>query len=190
MEDRHRVAEAGAEATDRLRRERDLGDEHDRAQAAGERRRARLQVDLGLAAAGRAGEQEVLTEALVEGGGDAADGCPLLLGQDPGLRFPRERLPSGRRRTLRPRCAAERRDELECPGGRRAVVVGEPQRQVDEGGRDLVEHAADLGRLDPGRGLDADVCDHAPGGGATQPNRDDGALAHALRHLVRERAGE
>ena len=103
MEDRHRVAEAGAEATDRLRRERDLGDEHDRAEAALERRRARLQVDLGLAAAGRAGEQQVLAEPLVERGSDAGDRRSLLLGQGLRLGLAASASRSGRRRTLRPR---------------------------------------------------------------------------------------
>ena len=45
------VAEASLEAPERLRRERDLGDEHDRAPASLERGGARLEIDLGLAAA-------------------------------------------------------------------------------------------------------------------------------------------
>ena len=53
------VAEARGEARERLRRERDLRDEHDRAAATRERLLAGAQVDLGLAAAGRAVEQEV-----------------------------------------------------------------------------------------------------------------------------------
>ena len=59
VQDGDPVAEAGLEATQRLGRQRDLRDEHDRALAALERGSARLQVDLGLAAAGRAGEQQV-----------------------------------------------------------------------------------------------------------------------------------
>ena len=59
VEDRDPVAEARAHPADRLRRERDLGHEHDRPEAALEHRRARLQVHLGLAGAGRAVEQEV-----------------------------------------------------------------------------------------------------------------------------------
>ena len=53
VQDRDAVAEAGAYAADRLRRERDLGHEHDRPEPALERRRAGLEVDLGLARAGR-----------------------------------------------------------------------------------------------------------------------------------------
>ena len=51
VHDRDRVAEALDEPARRLRRERDLGDEHDRRAAALECRRHRAQVDLGLAAA-------------------------------------------------------------------------------------------------------------------------------------------
>ena len=59
VENRDRVAEALAEPADRLRRERDLGHEHDRAEPARECRLARLEVDLRLAAPGRPDEQEV-----------------------------------------------------------------------------------------------------------------------------------
>ena len=50
VEDRDPVAEAGLEAAEGLRGERDLRDEDDRASPALERRRAGLKVDLGLAA--------------------------------------------------------------------------------------------------------------------------------------------
>jgi hypothetical protein len=51
------VAEARLEAPDRLRRQRDLGDEHDHALPTLERPRRGAQVDLGLAGAGDAVEQ-------------------------------------------------------------------------------------------------------------------------------------
>ena len=63
MEKRDAVAEARAEAAERLRRERDLGHEDDRAATRGERGLARSDVDLGLAAAGRAGEEDVAAAA-------------------------------------------------------------------------------------------------------------------------------
>ena len=66
------VAEARGEAGERLRRQRDLGHEHDCAAAAREGVLAGAEVDLGLAAAGRAVEQEVAA-ARVEGDGDALD---------------------------------------------------------------------------------------------------------------------
>ena len=57
------VTEARAETAERLWRERDLGHEHDRAAARGKRRLACADVDLGLAAAGRAFEQDVAAAA-------------------------------------------------------------------------------------------------------------------------------
>ena len=59
VEHRHEVAETGAEATERLRRERDLGNEDDGVAAAGDGRRTGAEVDLGLTAARLAPEQEV-----------------------------------------------------------------------------------------------------------------------------------
>ena len=61
VEHRHVVAEARAEAAQRLRRERDLRDEDDGVPAARHRRRARAEIDLGLAAARLTPEQEVAT---------------------------------------------------------------------------------------------------------------------------------
>ena len=63
VEKRDAVAEARAEAAERLRRERDLRHEDDRAAARGERGLAGADVDLGLAAAGRAGEEDVAAAA-------------------------------------------------------------------------------------------------------------------------------
>ena len=58
VEERDLVAEARAEAPRELRRERDLGHEHERALRRGARARDRLEVDLGLAGAGDAVEEE------------------------------------------------------------------------------------------------------------------------------------
>ncbi len=60
MEDRDTLAEARTHAPHGLRGERDLRHEHDRAEPALEHRRARLEVDLRLAGAGRPEEQERL----------------------------------------------------------------------------------------------------------------------------------
>ena len=57
VQQRDGVAEAGGEARDGLRRERDLRHERDHALAALERRGGRAQVDLGLARAGHAVQQ-------------------------------------------------------------------------------------------------------------------------------------
>ena len=148
VEDRDPVAEAGLEAAEGLRGERDLRDEDDRASPALERRRAGLKVDLGLAAPRRTGEEQVRA-AFVERGHDPVDRPPLRLREPLRLRLAAE-----------PRCglaslsaphAQLRRDELERPCRRRAVVVGDPERQVDERRRQLVEDRFDRRDLDSRR---------------------------------------
>ena len=63
MEQRDPVPEARDEAAERLRRQRDLRHEHDRAAARRQGGLAGADVDLGLAAAGRAGEEDVAAAA-------------------------------------------------------------------------------------------------------------------------------
>ena len=91
----------------------------------------------------------MLAHALVERGDDPLDGGPLVAGQAGRLGLATQRLPGRGRRPLAPRGAAHRRDELERPRGRRAVVVGDPEREVDERGRDLVEELPGGDRDDP-----------------------------------------
>ena len=83
VQNREAIAEPGAEARHRLRGEADLGDEDDRAPAPGERGLDRGQVDLGLARAGDAVEEQLARRArlAVEGGDDLGDGALLLLEQ-------------------------------------------------------------------------------------------------------------
>ena len=73
VQDREAVSEPRPEARHRLRRQADLGDQHDRPAAAGQRRLDRGEVDLGLAGASDA-VQELLAPALglaVDRGDDA-----------------------------------------------------------------------------------------------------------------------
>ena len=67
VQHRDDVAEAGLEAPEHLRGECDLGDEHDRRLAGGQRRLDRAEVDLGLARAGHPVQQEPLPRAVVAG---------------------------------------------------------------------------------------------------------------------------
>ena len=139
------IAEAHAEAAERLRRERDLRHEHDRAAAARERRLAGADVDLGLAAAGRAEQQDVAAVA-VEQLVDARERALLRLGQMLRRRLRRERAD---RRSVAPLAAAlrvVRRDERERTRRRRAVVVGEPEREIDERRRQRLRDALDRRR--------------------------------------------
>jgi len=186
VHDRDAVAEPATESSHRLRRERDLRHEHDRPEPALERRRTRLEVDLRLAAAGRPLQQDVLADALVECRDDPLDRRALLVRQRLRLGLAAERLALDGRRSLAPRRAALRRDELERSGGRRAVVVRHPQRQVDEGRGHLVEQPANGRRLDPGRRLDAHVRYDPTGRAPPEPDRHDGALRKALGNLVGE----
>ena len=186
VEDGDAVAEARAEAAERLRRQRDLRHEHDRAAPALERRRAGLEVDLGLAAAGRAGEQEVPPPP---------SSAPTIRATRPLLRRPSARARLGlaghasRAAASAARRAGSRlrRDERERPRRRRAVVVGEPEREVDERGRQLVERrprSAPARR--PAGALAAGLDDDAALPRRGRSGRDHGALPDPLRHLVGE----
>ena len=88
VQDGDAVAEARPEAAQRLRCERDLGDEHDRAQPALQRCRADLEVDLGLAAARGAVEEEAAAAARVELRHEPVDGSALRRGQPRGSASP------------------------------------------------------------------------------------------------------
>ncbi len=149
MQDRDAVAEAGAHPADGLRCERDLRNEDDRAEPALERRGARLQVHLGLAGAGRAVDEEVAAVTGVHRLDDPRHGGDLLGRERERLGFAAERLPLGRRRLLLATLRQLRGDERERPSGRRAVVVGDPERERDERRRHLADHAVDRTSLDP-----------------------------------------
>src|SRR5256886_13973091 len=73
MEDRDALPEPRAEAADRLRRESDLGNEHDRAAAACEGNGAGLEIDLGLPAPRCTEEEEVRALVRVECADDAVE---------------------------------------------------------------------------------------------------------------------
>ena len=182
VQQRDGVAEARLEAADGLRRERDLGHEHDHALAALERRGGGAQVDLGLARAGDAVQQ--VRPARLDGrrarppgrasapprgcgrgpcaarggagaapishqparleppqrgrarrpagAGSRSSSARWLLGQPLARRAARRRdAPTARVRGL----PARRQHERQRPRGRRAVLLGHPQRERDEVGR-------------------------------------------------------
>ena len=147
VEQRDAFAEARAEAADGLRRERDLRHEHDRAEPALERGRAGLEVDLGLAAAGRAVEEEVgrrrRRRARVRCGRRRAVACPR---DAPAPALACERLAHAGLRALAARLSLQRRDERERARRRRAVVVRDPERELDERLRAAPRRRARRGR--------------------------------------------
>ena len=176
MDDRHLVAEPRAKAADRLWRERDLRDEHDRPEPARQCLTAGLEIDLGLPASRRACEQDVLTDTLVERRHDATDRGNLRLCQRLGLCFTFERLALGRRLPHALRGAPDGRDELERTRRCRPVVLRQPEREIDECRWNRVEQAAHRDRSDAGGRLDTDIDDDAARLLPPQPDCDDGSL--------------
>ena len=175
------VAEARPEAADGLRRERDLRDEHDDPAATGERSRGGLEVHLGLAAPRRPVEEHMATPA----------SSARTIRSIGGTLRRRELLRLGltaesvarRGRTRRPATSSrDGRDERQCPGRRRAVVVREPERQLDQRGRDPIDDGAGVRDLDARRrshpGLDDDPRTVPP----AEPDREDVALPDVVGH--------
>ena len=188
VEDRDPVAEACAEASDGLRRQRDLRDEHDDGAPPLERCGGRLQVDLGLPASGRPMEQNVTSRA-VERSHDPRDGVALLRRQLVRLGLADE--PAARRlaRRTAPRTRM-RSDQRQRPRRRRSVVVGEPERELDERRRHPVDDGARIGDVDTAGSRDVEVDHDAPHAARAELNRDDIALRDVVRDAIRERTSE
>jgi hypothetical protein len=85
--------------------------------------------------------------------------------------------------------ARRRRDESERTGRRGAVVVGEPEGQVDERRRDRADDPFDRDRLDVFRSLLLQADDDAAPARAAERDGDDRALLEPVGE-VRERARE
>jgi hypothetical protein len=184
------LAEARAKASERLRSERDLRDEHDRPAPTLESRRARLQVDLGLAAAGGAVEEEVRGRTIVEGRNDSRQRRLLRCTEGLRFRFARQRVALGRLRPLASRLPLHRRHQRQCAPGRRAVVVGDPERQLDERARQLFDHSLDGGCVDPHRRLNVDLRYHTTPACVAEANLDHRTWADVFGNLVGELARE
>ena len=144
------VAEAAAQPRQDLVRERDLGHEHERLPALRERRRDRAQVDLRLAAAGDAVEQEGL-------GAARATAAPISVSARPAARASARRrrvsvssaLASATSRcssATRPRRTSARRPS-EAPGTRAAsaAVAASPSAASSAQQRGLARRAGERG---------------------------------------------
>ena len=104
-------------------------------------------------------------------------------------RLAAERLSLGRLRPLDPPLRRLRRDERERAAVRRAVVVGEPERQVDERRRQPGEDRLDGLRVDPLGCLVGDLDDDAAHAPAAEADAHHGALLDVVLDRVGERAG-
>ena len=113
VEHRDALAEARAEPTDRLRREGDLRNEHDRAAAALECNGTGLQVDLGLTAPRCAVEEEVGALPRVECADDAVESRSLRGAELGRLRLTRQRVALRRLRPLAAGLPLHGRDQRE-----------------------------------------------------------------------------
>ncbi len=140
--------EACVEPADRLRRQGDLGHEDDRAEPALEHDRTGLEIHLRLPASGRAVEEDVAASRL-QCADDPRD-CCLLLGRElRRLRLAGDRLLE---HDLAPGASPRshvRRNERERPRRCRAVVVGEPERELHERSWHALDDRARLGDLEP-----------------------------------------
>ena len=179
MQDGHSITEARPEAAECLRSECDLRYEHDRAEALFEGGLAGSQIDLRLAAPGLAVEEVVRRPA--ERSDHLREHALLCLGQRVGTRFADEILCTRPPLRTGAPLAGRRRYERECPGRGGAVVIREPERQVDERLRDRAEHLRDRDRLDVLGHLVLEGDDHTPALGAPECDRDDRPAARARR---------
>ncbi len=188
MENGDAVTESRAQPAHGLRGKRDLGDEDDRAAPSLERRGTGLEIDLGLAASRRTLEQEVAA-AGVHRLDDALERPLLTLAQRVWLGLAAERVPLAGRGPFAASFPLQRRDELEGAGGCRAVVVGQPECEVDERPGQLVDDVPDGHRLDAFRRALLEPDDDSTTSCPVEKERNDRALSDVLRHFVGEGSG-
>ncbi len=169
VQHRDGVAEPRAEARHDLRRQGDLRHHHDHAPPAGERLLGRPQVHLGLAGAGDAVQQRAPGGPLAQRRQQRLERGPLVVRELGRVRGGRADGAVARRLARAAPAPAEtlrragRQHEAQRAGERRAVLVGQEARQLDQlGGDPGLEHAERLeqplaGQLALGRELDDDA---------------------------------
>ena len=149
VEHRDPIPEARAESSDRLRCERDLRDEHDHPALARERSGGGLDVHLGLPAPGRPVQQHV-SAVRIERSDDPLDARALLRSQLCRLGLAAEGVARSRIAASAAPPSLEGRDERQRTCRRGSVVVGHPERELDERRGDVVDDGARIGDLDAG----------------------------------------
>jgi hypothetical protein len=129
------VAEACAESSERLRRQRDLRDQDECASFPVERSGAGLEVDLCLPAPRGAVEEQVRTLSGVERFDDSRERCLLRRAEFGRFRFSWQCVAFGRLRPLAARLSLDGCHERERSSGRRAVVLRDPEGELDQRSR-------------------------------------------------------
>ena len=107
-----------------------------------------------------------------------------------GSASPGERLALRRLRPLAAGLPLHGRDQRERASRRRAVVLRDPERELDERLRQLLDDALDRRRLDAFRRRDVDLVDDTSPLRVAEPHLDDRARLNVVRDLVRELARE
>ncbi len=155
--------------------------------SAGERGGSGLQVHLGLAAPGRAVQQHVAT-VRIERGDDPLDARDLLGSQLGGLGLAAERIAGTGLAARPPSPRHERCNECQRTGRSRAVVVGHPERELDERRGNVVDDRPRVRDLDSvgsgGVHVDDDSA-HLP---PAEADGHDIAASDLVSHAVREDA--
>jgi hypothetical protein len=134
--------------------------------------------------------QQEVTSSGVERGHNSRDGIALGCGQLVGLWLARNRVDPGGSSTLSATSSSEGRNESERASGCRPVVVGEPERELDESGRNPIENRPCIGDLDARRSCDVSVDDDSTNTAPAEANRHHGATPDIVRHPVGERSGQ
>jgi hypothetical protein len=189
MEHCHAVAETGAETPRRLRGKRDLRNEHDRSAPAGKSFGTCLEVDLGLTAAGCSEQEERGADAFLHSRPDPCQRILLFGGERRRSGFAGKVVLDAPPWSALSARTRRRRDQSERTSRRGAVVVGEPEGQVDERRRNRADDPLDGNRLDVLRSLLLEADDDAAAARAAERDRDDRALLEPVRE-VRKRPRE
>ena len=166
------------------------GNEHDRSAPAFERNRAGLQVDLGLAAPGCAVEEEVGALPGVECADDAVESRTLRGAELGRLCLTRQRVALCRLRPLAAGLPLDGRDQRERASRRGAVVLRDPESELDEGLRQFLDDTFDLRRVDAFRRRDVDLRHDTSPLRVAEAHLDDRARLNLVPDLVRELARE
>jgi hypothetical protein len=131
-----------------------------------------------------------MTSVAVQRADDPIDGGALRRRKLGRLGLAAQRIACGRLATSATSRSCVWRHEGQRACRRRAVVIGQPEREVDERRRNSVDDRARIGDLDPVGRIDVHVDDDAADASSAEPDRHDMTTGDILRNAVRERPRE